>query len=256
MNLAKSLLSLGILGSLVFATSSWAETVKIYAAASLTNAIGDIAKQYELKNPNSKVVAVFGSSAMLAKQIEAGAPADIFFSADEKWMSYLVEKKQIDATQVKSLLGNQLVLISPKNQKFNYKPVSGIRLANAFKGKLCTGQTESVPVGIYAKQSLIKLDQYDALKQRIVGADDVRAALVFVERGECNAGIVYATDAKISSKVALVAVLPADSHHAIVYPAALTKQSGSTEAKKFFNYIETSPQARATFLRYGFTIKP
>lgn len=256
MNLAKSLFSLGLLGSIVFAQPSWAETIKIYAAASLTNAIGDIAKQYEQKNPNSKVVPVFGSSALLAKQIEAGAPADIFFSADEKWMNYLVNNNLIDVAGVKPLLGNQLVLISPKKQKFIYKPAVGIRLANAFKGNLCTGQTESVPVGMYAKQSLIKLGEYDALKKRIVGVDDVRAALAFVERGECDAGIVYTTDAKISSKVAVVVSLPADSHHAIVYPAALTKQSSSTEAKKFFSYIQTSPQARATFLRYGFTVKP
>jgi molybdate transport system substrate-binding protein len=251
MALIKVVLSVCAVSSVVFSQSAYAETLKIYAAASLSNAITDIAQQYEQQHPDIKVTAVFAASSTLAKQIEAGAPADIFFSADEKWMNYLVAKNQIDSIQVKPLLNNQLVLISPKNQKFSYQPTAD--LSKAFKGKLCTGQTESVPVGMYAKQSLIALNQYDALKRRIVGVDDVRAALAFVERGECAAGIVYATDAKISKKVEVVAVLPKDSHQAIIYPVAVTKQA-SPVAKNLLNYIQSHPKARATFVRYGFSV--
>lgn len=256
MNFTKPLLSCLVL-SLCLAQGVRAESIKIYAAASLTNAIVDIAKQYEQQHPDTQITPVFAASSTLAKQIEAGAPADIFFSADEKWMNYLVDKKQIDRSKIINLLGNELVLISPKNRPFHYKLDKTFHLPSALQGKLCTGQTESVPVGIYAKQSLIKLGWFNALKGRIVGADDVRAALTFVERGECDVGIVYATDAKMSSKVKVIGVFPADSHQPIVYPVALTQQaSKSIQAQKLLSYILTSPKARAIFVHYGFKVKP
>lgn len=240
-----------------FATPVFAGTVKLYAASSLTNAITDIARQYVKQYPNTKVVPVFGASSVLAKQIEAGAPAEIFFSADEKWMDYLVQKKQIETKQVKALLGNELVVISPKGKAFPYKAEPAFNFAGAFKGHLCTGQMDSVPVGKYAKESLTNLGWLGPLQGRIVGTDDVRAALSFVERGECDAGIVYATDAQISSKVHIVGRIPSPSHQPIIYPVALTKQTAvNDEAQQVYKYIVGSAQARAIFVRYGFNFNP
>lgn len=237
------------------ATVASAQSVKIYAAASLTNAMNDITAQYQRQNPHIKITNVFASSAQLAKQIEAGAPADIFFSADEQWMNYLVKKNQIDARSIRPLLRNRLVLISPNNQPFRYQPQSGFNLAGAFKGNLCVGQTESVPAGIYAKQSLTRMGWYAALKSRMVGTADVRAALSLVERGECAAGIVYATDAKISHKVALLGELPMHSYQPIIYPIGLTLAGqSSADAAKLIAFIGSSKQAKAIFRHYGFNV--
>lgn len=253
----KSKVMLAILLSPCLAQPAFAGTVKVYAAASLTNAITDIAKQYEQQHPNTKVVTVYGASSALAKQVEAGAPADIFFSADEQWMSYLVNKNLIDRHQVIALLGNELVVISPKGKGFAYKAEPTFNFAGAFKGRLCTGQMDSVPVGKYAKESLTNLGWLGPLQGRIVGSDDVRAALSFVERGECDAGIVYATDAKISDKVQIVGRIPSPSHTPIIYPVALTKQAAAnSEAQQVAKFIEHNTQAKAAFIKYGFSLNP
>ncbi|MGE8560630.1 MAG: molybdate ABC transporter substrate-binding protein [Acinetobacter sp.] len=230
-----------------------AETVKIYAAASLTNAITELEKIYEKQYPKTNLVPVYGASSALAKQVEAGASSDIFFSADRDWMNYLIKKNLIHQNRAKPLLFNQLVVISPKNLNIPFKAQSGFNFAQSFKGHLCTGQMESVPAGKYAKQSLIKLNWLDQLKGRIVGTDDVRSALAFVERGECEVGIVYKTDALISQKVKIIGTFPADSHHPIIYPIALTKQGEkNTDAIQFEKFIKTSPQAKSIFQKYGF----
>lgn len=241
----------------VASLNSYAASIKVYAAASLTNALTDIAKQYEQQTGHT-VTPVFAASSTLAKQIEAGAPADVFFSADEKWMSYLTQKGKVDSSQVAKLLNNELVVIAPKGRPFKFKASPDFKIAQAFKGYLCTGQTESVPVGIYAKQSLTSLGWLDQLKGRVVGADDVRAALTFVERGECDAGIVYSTDAKISTKVQVVGVFPENTHKPIVYPVSVTKSTTEeTTASDFVNYLKNNPQAQAVFVKYGFSlIKP
>lgn len=234
--------------------NSYAASIKVYAAASLTNALTDIAKLYEQQTGNT-VTPVFAASSTLAKQIEAGAPADVFFSADEKWMSYLSQKGRVDSNQINKLLNNELVVIAPKGRPFKFKPTTDFKIAQAFKGYLCTGQTESVPVGIYAKQSLTALGWQNQLKGRLVGADDVRAALTFVERGECAAGIVYSTDAKISKKVQIVGAFPAHTHLPIVYPVAVTKNTSQTAtANDFVNYLKNDPQAQAVFVKYGFSL--
>ncbi|CAB1212383.1 molybdate ABC transporter substrate-binding protein [Acinetobacter bouvetii] len=234
-------------------SAAHADTVKIYAAASLTNAISDIEKIYEKQHPKTDVVAVFGASSALAKQVEAGASSDLFFSADLDWMNYLVKKQIIQANKAKPLLFNQLVVISPKNLNIPFKAQSSFNFAKAFQGRLCTGQMESVPAGKYAKQSLIKLNWLDQLKGRIVGTDDVRSALAFVERGECDVGIVYKTDALISQKVKIIGTFPADSHHPIIYPLALTKQGEKNpDAIQFEKFVKTSPQAKNIFKKYGF----
>lgn len=234
-------------------SAAHADTVKIYAAASLTNAINDIEKIYEKQYPKTNLVPVYGASSALAKQLEAGASSDIFFSADLDWMNYLIKKQIINANKAKPILFNQLVVISPKNLNIPFKAQSGFNFAQSFKGHLCTGQMESVPAGKYAKQSLIKLNWLDSLKGRIVGTDDVRSALAFVERGECEVGIVYKTDALISQKVKIIGTFPADSHHPIIYPIALTKQGEkNADAIQFEKFIKTSPHAKSIFQKYGF----
>ena len=238
-------------------SAAHADTVKIYAAASLTNAISDIEKIYEKQPPKPDVVAVFGASSALAKQVEAGASSDLFFSADLDWMNYLVKKQIVQANKAKPLLFNQLVVISPKNLNIPFKPQSSFNFAKAFQGRLCTGQMESVPAGKYAKQSLTKLNWLDQLKGRIVGTDDVRSALAFVERGECDVGIVYKTDALISQKVKIIGTFPADSHHPIIYPIALTKQGEkNADAIQFEQFIQKSTQAKVIFQKYGFRLNP
>ncbi|RZJ21023.1 MAG: molybdate ABC transporter substrate-binding protein [Acinetobacter sp.] len=230
-----------------------AETVKIYAAASLTNAITELEKIYQKQYPKTNLVPVYGASSTLAKQLEAGASSDIFFSADLDWMNYLIKKNLINQNSAKPLLFNQLVVISPKNLNIPFKAQSGFNFAQSFKGHLCTGQMESVPAGKYAKQSLIKLNWLNSLNGRIVGTDDVRLALAFVERGECEVGIVYKTDALISQKVKIIGIFPADSHHPIIYPIALTKQGEkNADAIHFEKFIKTSPQAKSIFQKYGF----
>ena len=232
-----------------------AETVKVYAAASLTNVISDIAVVYKKQHPQTDIVPVFGASSALAKQIEAGAKSDLFFSADVDWMNYLIKKQMITENKSKALLSNQLVLISPKKLNIAFKAQPNFNFAQSFKGHVCTGQMESVPAGKYAKQSLIKLNWLDSLKGRIVGTDDVRSALAFVERGECDVGIVYKTDALISKKVKVIGTFPEHSHHPILYPLALTQQGEKNgDAVQFEKFVKSSPQAKIIFQKYGFSI--
>ena len=237
---------------LFLALPAQAEPLRIYAAASLTNALTDIAAQWQRQGHDAPVL-VFAASSALARQIEAGAPADVFASADLKWMDYLDERKKILADSRSNLLGNRLVLIVPKGRRLSVKPEPDFDIAAAYEGKLCTGEPGVVPVGIYAKQALESLGWWAPLQGRIVGTDDVRAALAFVERGECPLGVVYATDAAISSKVEVIATFPESTHQPIVYPFAAVA-SGSADARQFLRFLHTSPDATATFERYGFSL--
>ena len=232
--------------------SSFAEPARIYAASSLTNAVTDIGTAWKAAGHEQPVL-VFGASSALAKQVEAGAPADVFISADLTWMDYLQQRDRIAAGSRSSLLGNTLVLIAPKGKAFEVKTERGFDLAGAFKGKLCTGEPGVVPVGTYAREALLSLGWWDKVSSRIVGTDDVRTALAFVERGECLLGIVYATDAAISSKVEVVASFPAGSHKPVIYPAALVK-GGRAEGGEFLQYVRTSPEAAKIFRKYGFKL--
>ncbi|MBF7687310.1 molybdate ABC transporter substrate-binding protein [Acinetobacter rathckeae] len=244
---------LGVIAFTACMTAS-ADTVRIYAAASLTNAINEISELYQKKHPDTKIVTAYAASSTLAKQVESGALSDLFFSADQDWMDYLVKKQKVDSDQVKTLLMNQLVVIAPKSSQATFKATPQFNFSQSFYGHLCTGQMESVPAGKYAKQSLIKFDWLTTLNGRIVGTDDVRSALAFVERGECDVGIVYKTDALISTKVKILGVFPENSHGPITYPVALTKQGESNkEAQEVTQFIKNDHQARAIFEKYGFT---
>jgi molybdate transport system substrate-binding protein len=231
-------------------SASAEQKITVFAAASLTNAVTELATEFE-KEKSAQIQTSFASSSTLAKQIEKGAPADIFMSADTKWMNYLQDKNLINVESKVNLLGNHLVLVAPKGKAFKTEMDKSFNFADAFSGKLCTGETESVPVGIYAKQALKSLNWWDTIKNRIVGTQDVRAALVFVERGECDAGIVYETDAKISSKVETLSTFPETSHDPIVYPLALIKGASPT-ATGFYEYLK-SEKAKAIFKKYGFS---
>lgn len=251
----KKSLCLAVCLSVAF-PATYAGMVKVYAAASLSNAMTDIANIYQTQHPKTKIVSVFGASSALAKQIQAGATSDVFFSADQDWMNYLVQKNMVDSNFVKLLLFNQLVVISPKNLNILFKAQPNFNFEQSFKGHLCTGQMESVPAGKYAKQSLIKLNWLNSLNGRIVGTDDVRSALAFVERGECEVGIVYKTDALMSQKVKIIGAFPSNSHSPIVYPLALTKQGEKNkEAVQFEQFVKSSHQAKTIFQKYGFKVK-
>ena len=248
-NIIKFLIALNLLFTSLIGYGD--EKVTVFAAASLTNALTDIGLKYE-KEKATKIVHNFAASSTLAKQIENGAPVDIYISADTKWMNYLQDKKLINTASRKEFLGNKLVLIAPKGRGFTMKFNQTFDFAKAFDGKLCTGDIESVPVGIYAKESLTYLNWWHAIKTRIVGTQDVRGALAFVERGECAAGIVYETDAKVSSKVEIVGVFPEESHQPIVYPMAFLANAKNANSD-YFNYIQ-SGAALAVFKKYGFNI--
>lgn len=222
--------------------------VTVYAAASLTAALTDIAKHFELEH-EVPVRLSFASSSALAKQIEQGAPADVFISADTQWAEYLDNKGKIHHDSLRNLLGNALVLIAPAGKGFAVKMEKSFDFAHAFEGNLCTGMVESVPAGFYAKEALAKLDWWKSIQYRVVGAEDVRAALNLVERGECDAGIVYATDAMRNKKVEVVGEFPEDTHSPIVYPAVLVTQASA--AKAFLDYLGQKP-ATEIFVKYGF----
>ncbi|MEW6039259.1 MAG: molybdate ABC transporter substrate-binding protein [Pseudomonadota bacterium] len=226
--------------------------VTVFAAASLTSTLTELGKTFQAQH-GVPVKFSFAASGALAKQIESGAPADVFASADSKWMDYLYDKDKIDAGSRVDLLGNTLVLVAPIGKGFEVNMAKGFDFPGAFSGKLCTGLVDSVPVGIYAKEAMTRLGWWDGIRYRVVGTEDVRAALNLVERGECGAGIVYETDARQSEKVAIVAKFPADTHARIVYPFVLVKPSD--DAEKFLDFLKTE-QASEIFLRYGFTLQP
>ena len=228
------------------------EVARVYAAASLTNALDDIAAAWVKENhPQPKLV--FAASSTLAKQIEANAPADIFASADLKWMDYLDERKKIDTATRVNLLGNTLVLIVPKGKKFPIELKPEFAIDQAFSSKLCMGEPSSVPAGIYGKQALQSLHWWEKVQSRVVGTDDVRTALAFVEHGECALGIVYATDAAISDRVEVLASFPDATHDPIVYPFALVA-GAQPGARAFLDYLGT-PAAKSIFTHYGFILK-
>ena len=179
------------------------DKVTVYAAASLTNAINELDVIYEQKN-KVQIQTSYAGSSTLAKQIEAGAPADIFISADVQWMDYLQKKQLVSVNDRVNLLGNRLIVIAPKARPIKLKIDKSFDFTRVAQGKWCTGDTKSVPVGKYAKQALTSIGWWDKVSTRLVETEDVRAALNFVAHGECQLGIVYATDAAISKNVIIV----------------------------------------------------
>lgn len=226
--------------------------IKVFAAASTTDAVNEIGRLYAEK---AKLVPSYASSSTLARQIENGAPADIFISADEQWADYLQNKNLLAPGSRVSLLGNRLALIAPVDSKVELGIVPNFPLATQLKdGRLSVGDPDHVPVGIYTKQALTNLGVWDQVSGKLARGDSVRAALAYVERGECPLGIVYTTDAAIDPKVRIVAVFPESSHPPIVYPAALVAGRDSPAAKAFLQFLQ-GPEAKDVFQKYGFLIK-
>ena len=255
--LFRSALALGLAAVLGLAhqPASAQEKTIVFAAASLTNAFQDIGAAYKEKT-GKDVTFSFAASSALAKQLEQGAPAAIFASADLKWMDFTDGKGlTLKDTRV-TPIGNSLVLIMPADKakevtidkNFDWLAFLGQ------DGRIATGITDSVPIGIYAKTALTNLGQWDKVRGRIVGAESVRAALALVERGEAAAGIVYSTDAAVAKNVKIVATFPADSHPPVEYPFELVKGQDPPEAKAFFEFL-VSPEAKAVYAKYGFVVK-
>lgn len=230
-----------------------ADKITVFAAASLTNAMQDIATQYQ-KEKGVQVVSSFASSSTLARQIEQGAPADLFISADQQWMDYSIKKQQIVENTRYTLLGNELVLIAAKASKIDKVDISDKTEWTKLLGdsRLAVGDPDHVPAGIYAKEALQKLGAWTTLEPKLARASDVRAAMALVEREEAPLGIVYGSDALASQKVKVVGVFPASSHKPVEYPMAVVKGHENPEVTAFYDYLKT-PAASAIFKHYGFT---
>lgn len=227
----------------------------VFAAASLTDAMKDISAKW-VEAGHKPLTMSFGSSATLARQIEQGAPANVFASADEKWMDYLAQKHLIVADTRKDLLGNDLVLVVAAGKPMHVTIDKGFDLLALLgaNGRLATGDPAHVPVGIYAEQALRKLGLWDSVSPRLARTEDVRAALLLVERGEAPAGIVYATDAAVSKAVTVAGTFPADSHDPVSYPFAVTQAGDTPEAHALLQFL-SSPPARAAFAQRGFKVE-
>jgi molybdate transport system substrate-binding protein len=226
----------------------------VFAAASMKNALDEAAAGFAKASGKPAPKMSYAASNTLAKQIEAGAPADLFISADLDWMDYLVQRNMIRPETRISLLGNSIVLVAPRDAAKPMAVTQGSDLISALgSGRLAMGNVEAVPAGKYGKAALEHLGVWDGLKDRIAQADNVRAALLLVSRGEVPLGIVYRTDAAADPSVAVVGTFPENSHPPIVYPVALTRESAHPDARAFLDYLR-SPEARPVFEKQGFTI--
>jgi molybdate transport system substrate-binding protein len=255
--LAALFVAFALCGGLISPATAEDRTLTVFAAASMKNALDDIDAAFTEKT-GIKVSASYAASSTLAKQIEQGAPADIFVSADTDWMDYAVSKKTINESTRVNLLGNSIVLIAPKDSKIDNVTIGpGFDLAKlAADGKIATGDVKSVPVGKYAKAALEKLGAWQAAEPKFAMAESVRAALTLVARSEAVLGIVYSTDAKVEPGVKIVGIFPADTHPPIIYPVAATV-SAKAEAKDYLDYLHSSA-AKAVLEKYGFIylVKP
>jgi molybdate transport system substrate-binding protein len=252
--LARYLFVLSILlGSACWPALAQDKSLTVFAAASMKNALDDIDAVYTART-GVRIVASYAASSALSKQIEQGAPADIFLSADTDWMDYAARKNTVNGTTRVNLIGNSLVLIAPKDSK-----IDTIRIAQGFDlaklvardDKIAIGDAKSVPVGKYAKAALEKLGAWQAAEPKFAQMENVRAALALVARGEAVLGIVYSTDAKVEPGVKIVGTFPADSHPAIVYPVAATANA-RPEAADYLAFLR-SRQAKTIFEKYGFS---
>jgi molybdate transport system substrate-binding protein len=229
-----------------------ARPVLVFAAASLKNVLDEIDATWK-RDTGKSVTASYAASSTLAKQIENGAPADLFISADTQWMDYLEQRKLIKSASRSDLLGNKLVLVAPAASTAKLTIAPSFALASALNGgRLAMGDPAGVPAGLYGKAALEKLDAWSGVADRIAAAESVRAALLLVARGEAPLGIVYATDAAIEPGVRIVDTFPPDTHLPIVYPVAQTASSNNANAAGLLAFLK-GPAARALFQKAGFT---
>ena len=231
------------------------ETV-VFAAASTTNAVTEIGELFEDRGLG-RITTSFASSSTLAKQIASGAPADVYLSANKKWMDFLEDKNAVEKATRFDLLSNRIVLIAPVQSSIQTVDIkNGMDLAALLgnDGRLSMGDPDHVPAGMYGKGAMESLGVWDQVKDRLAPMKDVRAALVLVERAETPLGQVYATDAAISKKVRVVGAFPVESHPPIVYPVAAVSGGKTGAAAAFLAFLKTS-EARAVFEKYGFEVR-
>lgn len=254
MKLHKALLSIVASTCLSFSFVAQAK-ITVFAAASMTNVLEEIKSEYVKANPKNEVDFSFASSSVLARQISQGAPAQVFISANQKWMDFLEEKGAIETKSRRDLVGNRLVMVAPKGSKIENVDVLNSQwhshLANTY---LAVGDPDHVPAGKYAKEAFTFLKQWGDLETKLARANNVRAALALVEQGESPLGVVYATDAAASQKVKTVAIFPENSHPAIEYPVAIVKGQDNEESRQFLAYLQ-SESAVKIFQKFGFSIK-
>jgi molybdate transport system substrate-binding protein len=253
----RRLLRLTLCALLLVPVAARAQTAgpTVFAAASLTDAMKDIAALWQKAGHPAPVLS-FGASSTLARQIEQGAPVNLFASADTKWMDYVAQKGLIaEGTRV-DLLSNAFVLIAHASHPEHVTITRDTDFAALLgpSGRIATGDPAHVPVGLYAKQALTRRGLWDKLGGRIAGTDDVRAALLLVERGEAPLGIVYATDAAVSPKVMVAGTFPPASHDPVVYPFAVTKSGDTPQARAFLAFLK-GPEAREVFGKRGFGVE-
>lgn len=248
------MLALSLLSVPAIAQKTETTTATVFAAASLKTALDSASAAYQ-KSTGNKIVVSYAASSALAKQIEQGAPADIFISADLDWMDYVDKAKLIKDDTRFNMLGNRLVLIAPASSTASIKIEPGFGLAEALgDGRLAMADVKAVPAGKYGSAALKKLGIWDAIEPKVAQAENVRAALALVAQGEAPFGIVYETDATAEPKVKIVGVFPEDSHPPIIYPIAVTAGSKDPESAKAFIAYLKSPEGQAAFTKQGFTI--
>lgn len=229
-----------------------ARPVTVFAAASLTDVLDELGQEFT-RSTGVNVRSSFAASSILARQIEAGANADVYFSADRDWMDYLERRGLIQNSSRHDLLSNRLALIAPADSRVELKIEPGFPLLSALAGgRLATGDPDAVPVGRYARSALMSLGVWNDVVDRLVRAEDVRTALAWVARGEAPMGIVYETDARLEKRVRLIGLFPEDSHPRIMYPVALTKVAGP-DAARFVEFVR-GDASRAVFESYGFSV--
>ncbi len=236
------------------ATAQETPRLLVFAAASLTEALSETGKAYAAAGHAAPVFS-FAASSALARQIENGAPAALFISADEEWMDYLAQRDLVVPASRVSFLGNSLVLVAPAGETLGIDIAPNFDLAGALKGRrLALADPTGVPAGRYAQAALEALGAWKAVTPLVVRADNVRAALTFVERKEAAAGIVYATDAALTNKVEIVGTFPAGSHPPISYPLAIVAKNETPEARAFRDFL-LGDVAKGIYRKYGFAVR-
>jgi molybdate transport system substrate-binding protein len=239
---------------LILPLGAHATGLTVFAAASLTDAFKDIGARWQASG-HAPIIFSFAASSTLARQIESGAPADVFASADEKWMDALAAAGKIVPASRSDIVGNALVLVEPRAGLHAVELKRGVDLAALLgpAGRLAVGDPAHVPAGIYAKQALVSLHAWNGVKDRLAPAASVRDALELVARGEAPAGIVYATDVRVVRDLAVAGVFPADSHDPILYPVAVTTHAAGAEGREFVAFLRGAA-ARDVFAHYGFSL--
>lgn len=245
----KALSTLAISSFLAFSSTAFAENITVFAAASMTNVLQEIGAEYEKVHPQDKLTFSFAGSSTLAKQIEQDAPADLFISADQKWMDYVAEKLPKQTKNIQTLVENELVLIAPTQSKLQAEKVTDVDFDAVLKDTYLAVGDDNVPAGRYAKKALEHFRLWGKVENKLSKAKDVRAVLSYIERGELPLGIVYSTDAKVTDKVKILAVFPQESYGKVVYPAATLSEKA--EAKRFLDFL-SSETAKQAFEKAGF----